>query len=219
VLIATGPNWHAAASILAANAGKDVYCEKPCTKTIAGQPGPGEGVSPDGRVFKPGTQRRRPTELCLRGRTGPGGQAGKTSHAPRATARLGDRIQRLASAETEPAKEEVDWDTYLGPAAWRPYNKKLLNAFNFEKGGGFVGGFGAAVAWNGVRIAWTFASGPMTPITPPRWNTGRRARNCTRVTPMASSWCCATKAGCHSARARCDLKAKPAGWKRGQRRD
>ncbi len=35
VLIATGPNWHAAASALAAEAGKDVYCEKPCTKTIA----------------------------------------------------------------------------------------------------------------------------------------------------------------------------------------
>ena len=35
VLIATGPNWHATATMLAANAGKDVYCEKPCTKNIA----------------------------------------------------------------------------------------------------------------------------------------------------------------------------------------
>ncbi len=34
VLIATGPNWHATAAILAANAGKDMYCEKPCTKNI-----------------------------------------------------------------------------------------------------------------------------------------------------------------------------------------
>jgi hypothetical protein len=31
---------------------------------------------------------------------------------------------------------------FLGPAAWRPYNKKLLNAFNFEKGG-VHGRFGA----------------------------------------------------------------------------
>ena len=29
---------------------------------------------------------------------------------------------------------------YLGPAAWRPYNAKLLDGFNFEKGGGLVGG-------------------------------------------------------------------------------
>ncbi|MBN2269027.1 MAG: Gfo/Idh/MocA family oxidoreductase, partial [Sedimentisphaerales bacterium] len=35
VLIATGPNWHATAATMAAKAGKDVYCEKPCTKNIA----------------------------------------------------------------------------------------------------------------------------------------------------------------------------------------
>ena len=43
-------------------------------------------------------------------------------------------------AEQEPAKEEVDWNMYLGPAAWRPFNAKLLDGFNFEKGGGLVGG-------------------------------------------------------------------------------
>ncbi|HTU27430.1 MAG TPA: Gfo/Idh/MocA family oxidoreductase, partial [Pirellulales bacterium] len=32
VLIATGPNWHCTAAVNAANAGKDMYCEKPCTK-------------------------------------------------------------------------------------------------------------------------------------------------------------------------------------------
>ena len=37
-------------------------------------------------------------------------------------------------------KEVIDWDTYLGPAAWRPFNPQLLNGFNFEKGGGLVGG-------------------------------------------------------------------------------
>ena len=35
VLIATGPNWHATAAMNAARAGKDMYCEKPCTKNIA----------------------------------------------------------------------------------------------------------------------------------------------------------------------------------------
>ena len=34
----------------------------------------------------------------------------------------------------------MDWDLYLGPAAWRPFNKKLLDGFNFEKGGGLTGG-------------------------------------------------------------------------------
>jgi hypothetical protein len=35
--------------------------------------------------------------------------------------------------------EEVDWDRYLGPAAWRPFNGGLLGS-GFEKGGGMVGG-------------------------------------------------------------------------------
>jgi len=44
--------------------------------------------------------------------------------------------------EPLPPKEEVDWDLYLGPAAWRPFNRRLLDGFNFEKGGGMVGAFG-----------------------------------------------------------------------------
>ena len=48
------------------------------------------------------------------------------------------RRRRLKKAE--PEKDKVDWDRYLGPAAWRPYNKLLLDGFNFEKGGGLVGG-------------------------------------------------------------------------------
>ena len=51
VLIATGPNWHATASILAANAGKDVYCEKPCTKNIAQSLALAETFRRTGRVF------------------------------------------------------------------------------------------------------------------------------------------------------------------------
>ena len=34
VLIATGPNWHTTASVYAAQAGKDIYCEKPCSKNV-----------------------------------------------------------------------------------------------------------------------------------------------------------------------------------------
>ena len=43
-------------------------------------------------------------------------------------------------AEPEPPKENIDWNLYLGPAAWRPFNHALLDGFNFEKGGGMVGG-------------------------------------------------------------------------------
>jgi hypothetical protein len=140
VLIATGPNWHATAAILAANAGKDVYCEKPCTKNIAQSLALAETFRRTGRVFQAGTQRRSlpnfafAIDLARRGKLGhlqtlyahPGG--------------LGTATSGWLEPQPEPDKEQVDWDLYLGPAAWRPYNKALLDGFNFEKGGGLTGG-------------------------------------------------------------------------------
>src|SRR5215471_20179668 len=57
VLIATGPNWHCTAATLAAKAGKDVYCEKPCTKNIAQSLALAEVFRRTARVFQAGTQR------------------------------------------------------------------------------------------------------------------------------------------------------------------
>jgi hypothetical protein len=43
--------------------------------------------------------------------------------------------------EPAPDSKIDDWDMYLGPAAWRPFNARTLaDGFNFEKGGGLVGG-------------------------------------------------------------------------------
>src|SRR5260370_486617 len=58
VLIATGDRWHAPASILAAQAGKDVYSEKPCGLTIAACQSLADTMKRTGRVFQAGTQRR-----------------------------------------------------------------------------------------------------------------------------------------------------------------
>ena len=58
VLIATGDRWHAPASILAAEAGKDVYSEKPCGLTIAACQALADTMKRTGRVFQAGTQRR-----------------------------------------------------------------------------------------------------------------------------------------------------------------
>ena len=58
VLITTGSNWHALLSIYAAKAGKDVYCEKPCTKTIAESVALADVFRRTARVFQGGMQRR-----------------------------------------------------------------------------------------------------------------------------------------------------------------
>jgi predicted dehydrogenase len=140
VLIATGPNWHATASILAARAGKDVYCEKPCTKNIAQSLALADEMRRSGRVFQAGTQRRNLPHFEFACELARSGKLGKLRAVHAHPSGMATAMSGWAPAETEPPKEQVDWDLYLGPAAWRPFNKRLLDGFNFEKGGGLVGG-------------------------------------------------------------------------------
>jgi hypothetical protein len=140
VLIATGPNWHATAALLAANAGKDVYCEKPCTKNIAQSLALAETFRRTGRVFQAGTQRRSLPNFAFAVELARRGKLGKLQMLHAQPLGLKTESSGWKTAEPEPDKETVDWDLYLGPAAWRPYNKALLDGFNFEKGGGMVGG-------------------------------------------------------------------------------
>ena len=141
VLIATGPNWHATMAMHAAKAGKDMYCEKPVTKNISQSLILAETMRRTGRVFQAGTQRRNLPHFafaCELARTGRLGKLNRIYAHPRG-------MRTLTSVwyppEPEPEKNIVDWDMWLGPAAWRPYNAKLLDGFNFEKGGGMFGGF------------------------------------------------------------------------------
>jgi hypothetical protein len=140
VLIATGPNWHAAASMLAARAGKDVYCEKPCAKTIMDSLSLAETFRRTGRVFQAGTQRRSLPNFMFAIDLARRGKLGKLKILHAHPAGLETKMSGWLPPEPEPAKEDVDWDLYLGPASWRPFNRKLLDGFNFEKGGGMVGG-------------------------------------------------------------------------------
>ena len=140
VLIATGPNWHATAAMYAARAGKDMYCEKPCTKNIAQSLALADTMRRTGRVFQAGTQRRNLPHFAFACELARTGKLGKLHTVYAHPAGMTALMSGWLPAEPEPDKEVVDWDMYLGPAAWRPYNAKLLDGFNFEKGGGLVGG-------------------------------------------------------------------------------
>ena len=123
----------------AAEAGKDVYCEKPCTKNIAQSLALAETFRRTGRVFQAGTQRRSLPNFAF-GSNWP--DAANSANSRRCMRIPADWTQTSGwlPAEPEPDKEVIDWDLFLGPAAWRPFNKQWLDAFNFEKGGGLVGG-------------------------------------------------------------------------------
>jgi predicted dehydrogenase len=140
VLIATGPNWHCLGAVNAARAGKDIYCEKPCTKNIVQSIALADIMKRTARIFQAGTQRRNLPHFafaCYLARTGKLGKLTKVYAHPRGMQAMSSG---WLSAEAEPDKSKIDWDMYLGPAAWRPFNTKHLDGFNFEKGGGLVGG-------------------------------------------------------------------------------
>ncbi len=143
VLIATGPNWHCTAAVAAANAGKDMYCEKPCTKNISQSLILADVMRRTGRVFQAGTQRRSLPNFAFACELARTGRLGKLKTVYAHPNGMNAMMSGWLPVEPAPDKEVVDWDMYLGPAAWRPYNAKELDGFNFEKGGGFVGAFGA----------------------------------------------------------------------------
>jgi predicted dehydrogenase len=140
VLIATGPNWHGTAAMHAARAGKDIYCEKPCTKNIAESLVLRDTMRRTGTVFQAGTQRRNLPHFAFACELARTGRLGKLKRVYAHPAGMTAISSLWLPEETPPDPAVTDWDMYLGPAAWRPFNAKLLDGFNFEKGGGLVGG-------------------------------------------------------------------------------
>lgn len=140
VLIATGPNWHCTAAVQAARAGKDMYCEKPCTKNISQSLILADTIRRTGRVFQAGTQRRNLPHFAFACELARTGKLGKMKRVYAHPAGMQAVTSGWLDPEPEPDKALIDWNMYLGPAAWRPFNAKQLDGFNFEKGGGLVGG-------------------------------------------------------------------------------
>ena len=95
-----------------------------------------------GRVFQAGTQRRNLPNFAFAMDLARRGKLGKLQD-PSTPIRPAWAPSAAAGRPPKPSRprREVDWDLYLGPAAWRPFNRNsLLDGFNFEKGGGLVGG-------------------------------------------------------------------------------
>ena len=139
VLIATGDRWHTTASILAARAGKDIYCEKPCSMTIAESLALADTVRRFGCVYQAGTQRRNVANFTYVIGLVHGGTLGKlqTVHANTQDPKV---THNWLPAQPEPPKDVVDWDAWLGPCPWRPFHSDYVRGrwrgyFDFHGGG------------------------------------------------------------------------------------
>jgi len=121
VLIASPVHWHGVMTVMAAQAGKDMYCEKPTAITIRESQTMLQAVRRYGRVFQGGTQQRseygakfrRACELVRTGRIG----KLKEVYA----FRPGGSFAWHHFGTPKPVPKGLDWDLALGPAPWRPY--------------------------------------------------------------------------------------------------
>ncbi len=121
VVISTPDHWHAIMVARAAQAGKDIYCEKPLSQTIAEARAMVNAVRRYGRVFQTGSMQRSDNRFrfaCELVRNGYIGQI-KT-----VTVGIGGPPEDKP-LPAEPVPDYLDWDMWVGPAPWRPYNQEL----------------------------------------------------------------------------------------------
>lgn len=119
VHIATPDHWHAIMVIEACRNGKDVYCQKPETLTLREGPLMIAAARRYGRVVSGGSQRvlgdyRKYVDPAW---------AGEFGRIKSINVNVGP-LPQLCNLPVEDMAEKIDWDLWLGPAPWAPYNSK-----------------------------------------------------------------------------------------------
>jgi len=128
VLIATPDHWHAVQVVMAAKAGKDIYCEKPLTLTIGEAKECIRVVRQYGRVFQVGSQQRSAREFRFAAEMIRNGRIGKVKTV---TTTVGGPAKER-DLPAEPVREGVDWDLWVGPAPMQPFSKTLCPGPEFD---------------------------------------------------------------------------------------
>jgi predicted dehydrogenase len=144
VLIATPDHWHAIPAVLACQAGKDIYLEKPLAYSVKEGRKIHDAVQNNRRILQVGTQHRSAPHYAEAAELVRSGALGKihfvriwnyVNMAPRGVGRVDD--------SDPPAG--ADWDFFLGPAPERKFNKnRFIKTYRWfwDYGGGLISDFG-----------------------------------------------------------------------------
>ena len=149
VVIASPDHWHAQMSIDAAKAGKDIYCEKPLSSSVAEGRAMVDATRKYDRVFQTGSmqrswnQFRHAVELIRNGYIGT---------VQKVYVAIGDPY-KSCDLPTQETPSNIDWDSWIGPTQYRGYHKDLACPIGdkrwaqwrdyFPYGGGMITDFGA----------------------------------------------------------------------------
>lgn len=171
VIVATPDHWHAIQSIDAMKAGKDVYCEKPLTNTIAEGVDMVESARRYGRVVQTGSMQRswarfrQAVDIV---------QSGKLGDIRQVLVSVGDPARPFDLAG-EPLPAGLDWDKWCGPAPLLPYHHRIAPAdtafypdwrFFRETGGGILSDWGAHMFDIAQWALGMDATGPVRYVPP-----------------------------------------------------
>jgi predicted dehydrogenase len=137
VLIATPDHWHALPMVMAAQAGKDIYTEKPLAKTIDEGRAMLEASKKYNRIVQMGSQWSSSEHIIEATEIIRSGKLGKVSLA-RAWAFL-DWFPTIGHVADSAPPAGVDYEFWLGPAPERPFNKNRFH-FNFRWFWDYAGG-------------------------------------------------------------------------------
>jgi predicted dehydrogenase len=130
IVMAPPDHWHTIIAIAAMRSGKDVYCEKPMTLTIKEARELVKAARRYGRVFQTGSQQRSSSNFRLGCELVRSGRIGKLETV---YVGIGGPSSERYLPE-QPVPEGFDWDRWLGPAPWQPYNSERCSG---NYGGGW----------------------------------------------------------------------------------
>jgi len=131
--IATGDRWHARLAILAMQAGKDVYCEKPISLSMREGEAVVAAANRYRRIYQGGVQRRNVGNFVTAMTLAKSGRLGRLHTLHAGMAGMGrSAANHFLPAETAPDPDVLDWNMWLGPAPWRPFNAGYLRGWHGE---------------------------------------------------------------------------------------
>lgn len=140
VCISTPDHWHSIPAIAAANAGKDIFCEKPLSHSLSEGIAMVEAVRKNNRIWQTGSWQRSVASFRWAVELVQNGYLGKITRVEVGLPSGHTDFGKTGNDKPDgPVPAGVDYDMWIGPAAMLPFNPCRFHKnwrWNYNTGGG-----------------------------------------------------------------------------------